>query len=316
MSLLKLTGPAAPAIQALAAKRPLVARRLVSWTPSYAHALSIFLQAKRAVDAESAKQLFAANPRFEDASTLDLLRSAGFSHPDRLVVLLDRLTNRLALLHEYRRWEPLMLDKHVAGFITSMRTQLTPRKLDALIELEPDLRSARIMKQVRSKDDVMALDVIVAWVCRHCPAASPADVRQSLRSTKSDIDDWLEEWLMTAQLPPPPFPGTNLLVPLRTGADIKHAAQEFRNCLNSLLQDAVTGRIAFYVWQGKEPAVVSLKPLGRVGWMVDDIKGPKNARISTLTRRQISAEVSAWGCFPDDKMEDALRKWQAWSILL
>lgn len=188
------------------------------------------------------------HPRFEEASTLDLLRIAGFIHPERLVVLLDRLTNRLALLHEYRRWEPLMLDKHVAGFITSMRTQLTPRKLDALSQLEPDLRSARIMKQVRSKDDVLALDVIVAWVCRHCPAASPADVRQSLRSTRSDIDDWLEEWLMTAQLPPPPFPGTDLLVPLRTGADIKHAAQEFRNCLNSLLQDAVTGRVAFYVW--------------------------------------------------------------------
>ena len=102
-----------------------------------------------------------------------------------------------------------------------------------MVELDPDLRSERIMKQIRTKDDVMALDVIVAWVCRHCPAASPADVRQSLRSTQSDIDDWLEEWLMTAELPPPPFPGTNLLVPLRTGADIRHAAQEFRNCLTT-----------------------------------------------------------------------------------
>lgn len=61
---------------------------------------------------------------------------------------------------------------------------------------------------------------------------------------------------------------------------------------------------------------MALKPLGRVGWMVDDIKGPRNARISTLTMRQISAEVSAWGCFPDGKMEDALQKWQACSILL
>jgi len=167
MSLLKLTGPAALAIQALAAKLPLIARRLVSWTPSYAHALSIFLQANRAADPVSAKQLFADNCNFEDASTFDLLRSAGFSRPDRLVALLDRLTNRLALLHEYRRWEPLMLDKHIAGFVTSDRTQLTPSKLDALSELDPDLRSHRIMKQIRSKDDVLALNVIVAWVCRH-----------------------------------------------------------------------------------------------------------------------------------------------------
>jgi hypothetical protein len=62
------------------------------------------------------------------------------------------------------------------------------------------------MKQIRSKDDVMALKVIVDWVCRHCPAASPADVHQSLRSTKSDIDDWLEEWLVNAELTAPPFP--------------------------------------------------------------------------------------------------------------
>jgi hypothetical protein len=235
----------------------------------------------------------------EDASTIELLCGAGFSRPERLVMLLDRLTNRLALLHEYRRWEPLMLDKHVAGFVTSNRTQLTARKLDALSLLSPDRRSQRIMKLTISKDDVMALNVIVDWVCRHCRAASPADIRLSLRSTKSDIDDWLEEWLIDAELPAPPFPGSDLLVPLRTGVEIKHAAQEFRNCLNSLLQDAVTGRVAFYVWQGKELAVVSLKPLGRIGWMVDDIKGPKNAGISALTRRQISAEVSAWGCFPD-----------------
>jgi hypothetical protein len=88
-TLLRLNGPAGPAIQAVAASSPIVARQLVSWTPSYVHGLAIFIQANGPADRETAKRLFMADAQLQKARTVELLRWAGFGRPDRLVPLLE-----------------------------------------------------------------------------------------------------------------------------------------------------------------------------------------------------------------------------------
>jgi hypothetical protein len=133
-SLLRLNGPAAPAIQAVAATSPIVARQLVSWTPSYVHGLAIFIQANGADDRQAAKQLFKADAQLQKARTGELLRWAGFGRPDRLVPLLDRLTGRIYHLDQYRKWESLVEDRKVVGYVSSCKT-LTQRKLEALVQL-------------------------------------------------------------------------------------------------------------------------------------------------------------------------------------
>ena len=83
-SVLKLTGPTAPVIQALAARHPEVARRLVTWTPSYVHALAIALQSDAMTQRGDAITAF-DDPVVRDAGTLTLLTLAGFEPADRLI---------------------------------------------------------------------------------------------------------------------------------------------------------------------------------------------------------------------------------------
>ena len=315
LSLMKLSGAAAPAILAVAAASPAVARRLVSWTPSYAHALSILLQARRAATPAAAKQLFGEDAGLEQADTAGLLRTAGFGRPERLVPLLDRLGARLHPLDRYREWEHLLADRNVAGCIRSGRKLLTRQKLEALAALHPELRSVRIMSEVGSPADAAALHAVVDRVCRLCPDASAESVRRSLRETKAEWGEWLDDWFAKAALPPPPFPGSETLVPLGSGAEVRALGRAWRNCLGNFLDDAVKGEIVFYRWTGGEPALVALRPLGQLGWIVDEINGPRNGLVSAATRRRIIAELADWGCFTDRNIIESLRKFHAYSLL-
>lgn len=313
-SVLKLTGPTAPVIQALAARHPEVARRLVTWTPSYVHALAIALQSEAVAERGNAIAAF-DDPVVRDASTLTLLTLAGFEPADRLIPLLNQLQTTLYRIEEYRAWARMMAHKRAAGFIGSHRGKLTAAKLNALSILHPDLYGPRIMANIRSHSDVVAVNVIVEAVRRACPDVAICDIRRSLRQTKGEFNVWLRSWFARGRLPDPPYPGSDRLVPLRTGREVVDAGRTFQNCLADQVDQAATGQLAYYVWKGREPAVIALKPLGKFGWVLDEIAGPKNKKLSTATRRAITAELTSWGCFADGKVEDAVHRWRAWSLL-
>ena len=208
-----------------------------------------------------------------------------------------------------------MAHKRAAGFIGSQRGKLTAAKLNALSTLHPDLYGHRIMGNIRSGSDVIAVNVIVEAVCRACPDVPIRDIRRSLRQTKAEFNAWLRSWFARGRLPEPPYPGSDHLMPLRTGREVVDASRTFQNCLADQVDQAATGQLAYYVWQGREPAVIALKPLGKFGWVLDEIAGLKNKKLSTATRRAITAELTSWGCFADGKVEDAVHRWRAWSLL-
>lgn len=312
----KLKGPAAPAVQALLATCPAMARRAVSWTASYLHAVAIFLQAHGAAAPEVAKALFTKDASLKTVRTAQLLSHSGFRHPEKLRPLLDRLGAQLYANAQYAVWAELMEDRRVACHVAAGRTQLTAQRLDSWAALHPDLRNPRILGSIRRKSDADAVHAIVGFICRRCPGAAPDAVRASLSATKEDVDDWVIGWFARAELPEPPFPGTARLSPLRTGGEMIEFARVFRNCLEGRIDDALAGRSAFYVWTGDEPAIVELTRLGIIGWRMDDALGVRNGRLRPATLRGIREEVAGWGCFLDDRIEDSFRHLGvAWKLL-
>jgi hypothetical protein len=171
------------------------------------------------------------------------------------------------------------------------------------------------MQRIRSPTDVAALILIIDAVTRVCPGVPIEHVQKSLRETTAKFDHWLKEWFCKADLPTPPYPGNDLLVPLRTGAQIRASGRVFQNYLIHYLEEAIAGRIFFYVWNGKEPALVAVRPLGQLGWIADGIKGPDNQEPSLATKSLIRRQLSEWGCCPDDKIQQSSRNWGAWGLL-
>jgi hypothetical protein len=56
-----------------------------------------------------------------------------------------------------------------------------------------------------------------------------AALRELKRAEK--LAGWLHTVLGHADLPPPPWPGTEMIVPIKTVAEIRATGREFRNCL-------------------------------------------------------------------------------------
>jgi len=85
------------------------------------------------------------------------------------------------------------------------------------------------------------------------------------------------------------LPWSNVLPPSQIGkarridqADtIRSLAKSWHNCLASYVPKIDAGTCAVYLWEdGSTSAACSVHMRGRLGWFLDDVKGPRNAEIA------------------------------------
>ena len=66
-------------------------------------------------------------------------------------------------------------------------------------------------------------------------------------------------------------------------SEIRALATRWQNCLREYISSVNSGRCAIYVWNNETtPATCLVRRYGRLGWFLDDVKGPRNAEIDTL----------------------------------
>lgn len=100
---------------------------------------------------------------------------------------------------------------------------------------------------------------------------------------------------LTPELPPLPFPGSARLVALGSKSAIREAAVRYRNCLRSLIGDAVNGEAAFYEWVGPPGVIVQLWRDRLFGWRLDQARLANNDVPPAPVREAINAELRSWG---------------------
>ena len=98
-----------------------------------------------------------------------------------------------------------------------------------------------------------------------------------LRST--DPMNAVVQLLTDGEFPPPPWPGTNLLRPITSRAQLQRIGAELRNCLEtpawltrSVLK-VLNGTDYFYEWRGDPAAVLRFVRVQDVGWYLEQIEG-------------------------------------------
>jgi len=62
--------------------------------------------------------------------------------------------------------------------------------------------------------------------------------------------------------------------------EIQVLASRWQNCLRDYIGSVNSGSRAIYLWEDQaKPAVCSVSRRGRLGWFLDNVKGPRNAEI-------------------------------------
>jgi len=80
---------------------------------------------------------------------------------------------------------------------------------------------------------------------------------------------------------------------------IRALAKSWSNCLASYLNDIDAGTCAVYLWQDSHaPAACSVRKYGRLGWFLEQVKGPQNVDIEPEQLAKIHSAFSEVG-IPD-----------------
>ena len=116
--------------------------------------------------------------------------------------------------------------------------------------------------------------------------------------TSTDPMNAVVQLLTDGEFPPPPWPGTNLLRPITSRAQLQRIGAELRNCLEtpawltrSVLK-VLNGTDYFYEWRGDRAAVLRFVRVQDVGWYLEQIEGVDGGGVSEKTQQQVTEACS------------------------
>jgi hypothetical protein len=183
--------------------------------------------------------------------------------------------------------------------LISQCARISPREIEtiALFDQPLEAASARAIGKIGAE----LFDYVMAVIRRHRPDLDDISLAAALRELKraEDLADWLRNVLRLADLPPPPWPGTETIIPLRSVAEIGATGLEFRNCLagEDWWLAAVLGQRCFYRVSGRDgPAIVSVAFDPLLGaWRVESYRGPANAVLKPAIERRTLKVFAAAG---------------------
>jgi hypothetical protein len=183
--------------------------------------------------------------------------------------------------------------------LISQCARISPGEIEtiALVDQPLHVASARAIKKIGAE----LFDYVLGVVRRHRQDLDDMGLAAALRELKrgEDLAVWLRNVLGHTDLPPPPWPGTETIVPLGAVTEIRATGLEFRNCLagEDWWLSAVLGQRCFYRISGRDgPAIVSVAfdPL-LSAWRVESYRGPANAVLKPSIERRTLKTFAAAG---------------------
>jgi hypothetical protein len=94
---------------------------------------------------------------------------------------------------------------------------------------------------------------------------------------------------------------------------VEALARAWRNCLGTYGSGIDAGNCAVYLWEAERPAVCLVGRHGRLGWFLDEVKGPQNIEIEPEQLKVIGATFAGIGV-PGSRVVSAIENiiWWQW----
>ena len=101
------------------------------------------------------------------------------------------------------------------------------------------------------------------------------------------IEFWIEKLPLPETIPPARIANARRL---DNGGEVCSLARTWRNCLASYASAIDAGHCAVYLWQdAARPAACLTRRHGRLGWFLDEVKGPRNSEVEANQLEMIAA---------------------------
>lgn len=169
---------------------------------------------------------------------------------------------------------------------------LTPNLVAILAQLPPGLRAAKIVAHVRRPMEAKLL----AALCATDGDAERLMAMAKNCNSRSDFYGHLaDSALGSDEFPAAPLIDHADIQPIANVVELRRAAIAFGNCLRDLVDGAVNGLSAYYVYRGPEPAVIAIAPRFGGRHVIEQISGLNNDLVSGATKQIIRAAFAAHG---------------------
>ena len=218
--------------------------------------------------------------------------------PPGLRGVFDRMPHRVMPRESYVRLSGLFADAGAAKLLSHADT-IDERLINLLFALPPALRCPAI---VRLHDRCHTLDGLpqgLAFLAsRGAVTDADAFARQlgrcrNPRAFASIVRNAAEALPLPDTLPPPRIGAADRIDDPR---QIRTLARRWRNCLANYVDGIDGGECAFYLWQSDDlQAGCLVRRRGRLGWFLEEIKGPRNREPSSPHLLWIMETFAAMG---------------------
>lgn len=228
----------------------------------------------------------------QEAIDYDLLRSLKWQEAATLIADpcptgLERVLSSMPLpvwsFEDYRKlWSVMTCPK--AMTVMRHARGVTPALVAVLYELPPMLRAAKVCRHVSRPIEASVL----ARMCDTTDKAALLLVSITASGSRSDFYEMVLKVVRKSDVfPSPPVIDHPDVRPILDLDDLRRTALEFQNCMRVYADQIAVGALAFYVVEGEERAVVSVKPLIGGRLVIDEMKGVGNTRLSDTAERRI-----------------------------
>lgn len=215
---------------------------------------------------------------------------------------LGALPSSVLAPENYRRLVELLADPNTAKLLHHAES-IGESTIKTLHNLPAPLRHQSLLCELKYNDTADGFsDGLRLLVSRGAASSFDALVRELASATRSgQFLPKLEHLVESLPLP-------NALPPVRVGkasrldqaAAIRSLAKSWHNCLANYVTDINAGKYAVYIWQDSSaPAACLVRRHGRLGWFLDQVKGPRNSDVEPKQLAVIRSAFSEVGVPPD-----------------
>ena len=207
----------------------------------------------------------------------------------------QRLSGKIWRRPSYLRLAALMNEPHARKVLAHL-PRVSRRHVAVLTKLPPEYRTAVVVAMITRRKELGEVKFAIDLVRR---IRTDLDDRQIVASlgkvTAANISEWVMKHYRQVPFPGPPvgalvIEGVEALRPLVNYGDIARAAREFDNCIRTYLFGVLKGESYFYRYApdagGKGVAIIELRRVPAIGWVVHEAYGPKTTRSKVQTARQ------------------------------
>jgi hypothetical protein len=222
--------------------------------------------------------------------------------PSGIKRVLDHLPAEVLAPENYRKLVELLAQHKTAKFLHHAEF-IDDRTIENLHGLPPPLRNPCMLRALEHRDrDNGFSDGLRLLVSRGAASNFDTLVRELASASRPEqvyaiIGKLVERLPLPNALPPPQVGNARRL---DQTVEIRSLAKSWHNCLARYLDDINAGTCAVYLCEDSNfPAACLVRRYGRLGWFLEDAKGPRNADIEPEQLAQIRATFSAAGIPPD-----------------